>query len=159
MKFVSKDKKAILNYLAVLFAAFIVASCGSKDGDGLYSDTKTVTYAFKLDDASAQYVTALIVYGDRLGVSQTEHYLGSAQWEVSFSADAGFSPFMFISLVKKDEVVPQAFPVKLSYKAGIVNGTAYQPQDGSWTFDDIDEYNDFFVHSPEDDNTDANSGQ
>lgn len=146
-----------IRLLAILLVAAITFSCGSEDGNGLYSDTKTVTYAFKLDDASAQYVTALIVYGDRLGVPQTALYQGTAKWEVSFSTDAGYSPFMYVSLVKKEDAIPQTFPVKLSYQAGIVSGTNYQSLDKSWTFDDLDEYNEFFVNSP-DDNTDGTDG-
>lgn len=148
-------KKDIVKLVAAIFIVSIISSCGSKDGDGLYSDTKTVTYAFKLDDASAEYVTAVIVYGDKLALPSTYEYQGSAAWEVSFSANTGFSPFMYISLVKKNGITPQTFPVTLSYQAGIVNGDKYQDLDKSWTFDDLEEYNEFFVNSPDDPDGDS----
>lgn len=156
----ANNRRGIIKLFLTMFIVVAIVSCGDKDGEGLYSDTKNVTYAFKLDDATAEYVTALIVYGDRMGLSQTVTYNGSAPWELSFDAPIGLSPFMYVSLVKKDGVTPQTFPVTLSYQGGIVNGESYQSLSQSWTFDDLDDYNEFFVHSPEDDgNGDAIGGE
>lgn len=140
----TNNKGNIIKLFMTLLIVAIMASCGDKDADGLYSDTKEVTYAFKLDDASTEYVTAIIVYVDRMGVPVTVEYKGSAPWKMSFNAPIGLSPFMYASLVKKDGVTPQTFPVTLSCQGGIINGESYQPLNQSWTFDDLDEYNEFF---------------
>ena len=121
----ANNRRGIIKLFLTMFIVVAIVSCGDKDGEGLYSDTKNVTYAFKLDDATAEYVTALIVYGDRMGLSQTVTYNGSAPWELSFDAPIGLSPFMYVSLVKKDGVTPQTFPVTLSYQGGIINGESY----------------------------------
>lgn len=137
--------------LAILIAVAVISSCGSKDGDGIYSDTKTITYGFQLDDASSEYVTAVIVYGDRSSLPQTVAYQGSAPWEISFSTSSGFSPFMYISLVKKTDVTPQTFPLTLSYQAGIVNGENYQSLSEEFTFDNLVDYEKFFDNNLDDD--------
>lgn len=156
----ANNRRGIIKLFLTMFIVVAIVSCGDKDADGLYSDTKEVTYAFKLDDASTEYVTAIIVYVDRMGVPVTVEYKGSAPWEMSFNAPIGLSPFMYASLVKKDGVTPQTFPVTLSCQGGIINGESYQPLNQSWTFDDLDDYNEFFVHSPEDDgNGDAIGGE
>lgn len=134
--------------LALLVAVAVISSCGSKDGDGIYSDTKTVTYGFQLDDASSEYVTAIIGYVDRSSLPQTVQYQGSAPWEISFSVPSGFSPLMNIYLVKKSGVTPQ-FPLTLSYQAGIVNGENYQSLSEEFTFDDLDDYERFFDDNPD----------
>ena len=88
----ANNRRGIIKLFLTMFIVVAIVSCGDKDGEGLYSDTKNVTYAFKLDDATAEYVTALIVYGDRMGLSQTVTYNGSAPWELSFDAPIGLSP-------------------------------------------------------------------